>query len=100
MTPYLRWIAYAVPDRIQSNEELVAGVPGWSAEKILNRTGIRSRRVTAPNETAADLAVRAAEQQMRRERDGALYGESARRAAIEAERQREGGAGGPFHGAP
>ena len=27
-------------------------------------------------------------------------GEAARRAAIEAERQREGGAGGPLHGAP
>jgi hypothetical protein len=29
-----------------------------------------------------------------------MYGQAARRAAIEAERQREGGAGGPLHGVP
>lgn len=62
MTPYLHGIAYAVPERVQTNEELVAGVPGWSAEKILLRTGMRARRVTGPGETASDLCVRAAEQ--------------------------------------
>ena len=51
-------------------------------------------------ERRAARSARAAEQQMRRERDGALYSETARRAAVEAERQREGGAGGPLHGAP
>ena len=54
-------------------------------------------RLSGPERRAARSA-RAAEQQMRRERDGALYSETARRAAIEAERQREGGAGGPLHG--
>ena len=56
-------------------------------------------RLSAP-ERRASRSERAAEQQMRRERDGSLYGETARRAAIEAERQREGGGGGPLHGAP
>jgi hypothetical protein len=51
-------------------------------------------------ERRAARSARAAEQRMRRERDGALYSETARRAAVEAERQREGGAGGPLHGAP
>ena len=54
-------------------------------------------RLSGPERRAA-RSEREAEQQMRRERDGAFYGEGARRAAIEAERQREGGAGGPLHG--
>jgi hypothetical protein len=54
-------------------------------------------RLSRPERRAA-RSERAAEQQMRRERDGTLYGETARRAAVEAERQRVGGAGGPLHG--
>jgi hypothetical protein len=54
-------------------------------------------RMSGPERRAARSA-RAAEQQMRRERDGTVYGETARRAAVEAERQRVGGAGGPLHG--
>jgi hypothetical protein len=54
-------------------------------------------RLSGPERRAA-RSERAAEQQMRRERDGTLYGETARRAAVEAERQRVGGAGGPLHG--
>ena len=54
-------------------------------------------RMSGPERRAARSA-RAAEQQMRRERDGTMYGETARRAAVEAERQRVGGAGGPLHG--
>jgi hypothetical protein len=54
-------------------------------------------RLTGP-ERRASRSERAAVQQMRRERDGTQYGETARRAAIEAERQRIGGAGGPLHG--
>jgi hypothetical protein len=41
---------------------------------------------------------RRAEEAMRSQRDNAAYSETARRAAVEAERQREGGAGGPLHG--
>ncbi len=54
-------------------------------------------RLSGPERRAA-RSERAAEQQMRRERDGAPYSEMARRAAVEAERQRVGGAGGPLHG--
>lgn len=62
MTAYLHAVAMALPDRVQSNEELCDGVPGWTAEKILTKTGFRSRRIAAPGETAADLAIQAAEQ--------------------------------------
>jgi hypothetical protein len=50
-----------------------------------------------PPERRAARAERAAERQMRRERDNA-HSETARRGATEAERQRWGGAGGPLHG--
>src|SRR5690349_7463159 len=71
-----------------------------------SRTAMRGRaaltwmgdwRLPGPERRAA-RSERAAEQRMRRERDGARYSETARRAAIEAERQRVGGAGGPLHG--
>jgi 3-oxoacyl-[acyl-carrier-protein] synthase-3 len=54
-------IATHVPERVLSNEELAALFPAWPAEKILDKTGIRERRIAAPDETASDLAFRAAE---------------------------------------
>jgi hypothetical protein len=50
-----------------------------------------------PAERRAARAERDAESQMRRERDN-MESATARAAALEAERQRWGGAGGPLHG--
>jgi hypothetical protein len=50
------------------------------------------------DERAAARAERRAEQAMRSQRDNTAYSDTARKAAVEAERQREGGAGGPLHG--
>lgn len=49
------------PATRQSNESLVAGQPGWNAAKITAKTGIVSRPVVGPGETAADLAFIVAE---------------------------------------
>ncbi len=54
-------MATHLPDEVLSNERLAAEFPGWSAEKILEKTGIRERRIAAGDETALDLAVAAAE---------------------------------------
>jgi 3-oxoacyl-[acyl-carrier-protein] synthase-3 len=54
-------VATHLPDRILGNEELAALYPSWPAEKILDKTGIRERRIAGPDETAADLAFAAAE---------------------------------------
>jgi 3-oxoacyl-[acyl-carrier-protein] synthase-3 len=54
-------IATHVPERVLSNEELAALYPSWPAAKILDKTGIRERRIAAPDETASDLAFAAAE---------------------------------------
>lgn len=54
-------IATHLPDRVLTNEELASLYPTWPAEKILDKTGIRERRIAAPDETAGDLAAHAAE---------------------------------------
>lgn len=49
------------PATVQTNEALAAGKPGWNGAKITSKTGIVSRPVVAPGETATDLAFAAAE---------------------------------------
>jgi hypothetical protein len=49
-------------------------------------------------ERRAARQERRAEDAMRSQRDNVAYSDTARKAAVEAERQREGGAGGPLHG--
>jgi 3-oxoacyl-[acyl-carrier-protein] synthase-3 len=48
-----------LPEKILHNDELSKFYPGWSAEKIYQKTGIRERRIAADDETAADLAFKA-----------------------------------------
>ena len=50
-----------LPESVLSNEDLVKVYPEWTAEKILSKTGIASRHVVAENETALDLATKAAQ---------------------------------------
>jgi 3-oxoacyl-[acyl-carrier-protein] synthase III len=70
MTAYVRSIAVALPSNVQSNEQLCEGVPGWTAEKIVQKTGILSRRIAGENETSADLAAQAAEALLSSTSDG------------------------------
>lgn len=53
-------IAYELPETVLSNEVLAELYPGWTAEKIYAKTGISMRHVAAGDETALDLAERAA----------------------------------------
>jgi 3-oxoacyl-[acyl-carrier-protein] synthase-3 len=57
----IRAIATHLPERVLGNDELAALYPSWPAEKILDKTGIRERRIAAEGETAADLAFQAAQ---------------------------------------
>lgn len=52
-------LATYLPERILTNDELAALYPGWTAEKILSKTGIRQRHISAPDETALDMAEKA-----------------------------------------
>lgn len=53
-------IASHLPEQVLSNDDLAALYPGWPPEKILDKTGIATRRIAAPGETAVDLAQAAA----------------------------------------
>ena len=53
-------IAYELPDKVLSNEDLARAYAEWTEEKIFAKTGISARRVADANESALDLAERAA----------------------------------------
>ncbi len=55
----LRATGAYTPDKVMTNQDLTHLVD-TSDEWIVTRTGIRERRIAAPGETAADMAVRAA----------------------------------------
>lgn len=55
-------IAVHLPERIETNDDLQTLFPGWNMEEIYDKTGIWSRHLAAPNETASDLGVAAARQ--------------------------------------
>lgn len=61
MNAYIKDIAYYLPERVVTNEELVKEFPEWSVEKIAEKVGVLERHVAAPDETATDMAVKAAE---------------------------------------
>lgn len=58
-------VASHLPERELTNEQLAAELGGWTADEILARTGVRSRRVAAENELASDLGVISAEKLFR-----------------------------------
>lgn len=60
MKVFIKEIAYHLPEKVVSNEELVSEFPEWSVEKIADKVGVVERRV-AINETATDLAIIASE---------------------------------------
>ena len=47
MSAFLHAIATELATRVQTNDDLVAGVDGWTADRILTRTGISARRIAA-----------------------------------------------------
>jgi len=53
-------IEYYLPATELSNEQLASEFSDWTADKIYEKTGVRSRRIAAANETAGDLGVAAA----------------------------------------
>ncbi len=58
---YIKAISYYLPEEVVSNEHLVQEFPEWTVEKISEKIGVDERHIAYEDETAADLAVRAAE---------------------------------------
>jgi 3-oxoacyl-[acyl-carrier-protein] synthase-3 len=59
MRAVIRSIAHYLPESVLSNADLAAAFPEWTAEKILEKTGIQCRRISAEGECASDLGVAA-----------------------------------------
>ena len=57
---FIKAIDYYLPQRVLTNEELVKEFPEWSVEKVAEKVGVDSRHLAAPNETAGDMAEKAA----------------------------------------
>lgn len=57
---FIKAISYYLPKRVLTNEELVKEFPEWSIEKVAQKVGVDSRHLAADNETAGDLAEKAA----------------------------------------
>ncbi len=54
-------ISVYLPERIETNEDLMVCNPKWDMELIASKTGIYKRHIAAPNECSSDLGVKAAE---------------------------------------
>ena len=61
MKAYIQSISYYLPEKVVTNEDLVREFPEWTVNKIAEKVGIGKRHVAAPDETALDMAVKAAE---------------------------------------
>lgn len=57
---FIKGISYYLPERVVSNEELLAEFPEWSVDKVASKVGVYSRHLAAPKETAGDMAEKAA----------------------------------------
>lgn len=57
---YIKGISYYLPERIVTNEELVREFPEWSVDKVAKKVGVSSRHLAAEDETAGDMAEKAA----------------------------------------
>ena len=61
MEAYIKAISYYLPEKVVTNEQLVEEFPEWSVDKIAKKVGINERHIAADDETAGDMAFKAAE---------------------------------------
>lgn len=57
---YIKGISYYLPEKVVTNEELLKEFPEWSVDKVASKVGVNSRHVASENETAGDMAEKAA----------------------------------------
>lgn len=60
MKAYIKGISYYLPEKIVSNDDLVKDFPEWDVNKIALKVGVSQRHIAKDNETAGDLAEKAA----------------------------------------
>ncbi|MEE3414486.1 MAG: ketoacyl-ACP synthase III [Prevotella sp.] len=60
MMAYIKAISYYLPEKIVTNKELVEEFPEWSVDKVAQKVGVDSRHLATTEETAGDMAEKAA----------------------------------------
>ena len=60
MKAFIKGLSYYLPESILTNEQLIALFPEWDVEKVYNKVGVKERHIAGPDETAGDLAEKAA----------------------------------------
>lgn len=60
MKVFIKAISYYLPEKKYTNQDLSNEFPEWSAEKIASKVGIDVRHIASENETAGDMAEKAA----------------------------------------
>lgn len=60
MKVFIKAISYYLPQKEMDNEELIKEFPEWSVEKVAAKVGVNVRHLAADDETACDLAEKAA----------------------------------------
>lgn len=60
MKAFIKAVSYYLPESVLSNEDLVKEFPEWTVDKIAGKVGVSKRHVSE-SETAADMALKAAE---------------------------------------
>ena len=58
---FIKAIAYYLPEKVVTNEELITVFPEWTVDKIAGKVGVSERHLSADSETAGDMAIKAAE---------------------------------------
>ena len=57
---YIKGISFYLPEKVVTNEELLKEFPEWSVDKVAAKVGVHSRHIAGENETACDMAEKAA----------------------------------------
>lgn len=57
---YIKGISYYLPERVYTNDDLVRDFPEWSVDKVMKKVGVEQRHLAAADETAGDMAEKAA----------------------------------------
>lgn len=57
---FIKAISYYLPEKVVTNEELLKEFPEWSVDKVAQKVGVDSRHLASNNETAGDMAEKAA----------------------------------------
>lgn len=60
MDSFIKAISYYLPKKVLTNQDITKKFPEWTEEKIFEKVGIKERHIAAENETALDMAEKAA----------------------------------------